>query len=88
MSHSKYDPQKHHRRSIRLPNYDYTQPGAYFVTMVAWHRECLFGKVMGDEMRLNKSGEIVQWEWLEIPKRLCFVELGAFVVSPIIFTVS
>ncbi|MGB8983079.1 MAG: hypothetical protein WCC12_14485 [Anaerolineales bacterium] len=82
MSHSKYDPQKHHRRSIRLPNYDYTQPGAYFVTMVAWHRECLFGEVVGDEMRLNKIGEIVQWEWLETPKRLCFVELGAFVVMP------
>jgi len=37
-------PQKHHRRSIRLEGYDYTQPGAYFVTVVTWRRESLFGE--------------------------------------------
>ena len=79
---SKFDPQKHHRRSIRLPNYDYSQPSAYFVTIVAWHRECLFGEVVDGEMRLNNVGEIVQWEWLELPKRLRFIELGAFIVMP------
>jgi REP element-mobilizing transposase RayT len=87
---SKFDPRKHHRpfdraqgrRSIRLPDYDYSQPGAYFVTIVTWHRECLFGEVVGGEMKLNKIGEIVRWEWLELPKRLGFIELGAFVVMP------
>lgn len=79
---SKFDPQKHHRRSIRLPNYDYAQPGGYYVTMVAWHRKYLFGKVMNEEMKLNKVGEIVQWEWLELPKRLRYIELGEFVVMP------
>lgn len=91
---SKFDPRKHHRpfdraqgrRSIRLPDYDYSQPGAYFVTIVTWHRECLFGEVVGGEMKLNKIGEIVQWEWLELPKRLGFIELGAFVVMPNLFT--
>lgn len=82
MSHSKFDPQKHHRHSIRLPNYDYAQPGAYFVTIVAWHRECLFGEGVGEEMRLNDIGKIIRWEWLELPKRLHFLELGAFVVMP------
>ena len=79
---SQYDPQKHHRRSIRLPNYDYSQPGAYYVTIVAWHRECLFGDVANGEMKLNKVGEIVQWEWEELPKRLQYIELGAYVVMP------
>ena len=87
---SKFDPQKpfdnaqdkHHRRSIRLPNYDYSQPGAYYVTIVTWHREFLFGEVVDGQMRLNKAGEIVQWEWLELPKRLHFIVLGAFVVMP------
>ena len=79
---SKFDPKEHHRRSIRLPNYDYSKPGAYFMTIVAWHRECLFGQVVDGAMRLNKIGEIVQWEWLELPKRLHFVELGAFIVMP------
>jgi putative transposase len=79
---SKFDSQKHHRHSIRLPNYDYSQPGAYFVTLVAWHREYLFGEVINREIKLNEAGKIVQWEWLELPKRFCFIELGAFVVMP------
>jgi len=87
---SKFDPQKHHRpfngaqdrRSIRLSNYDYSQPGAYFVTIVAWHRECLFGEVVKGEMRLNKVGKVVQWEWEELPRRLQYIGLGAFIVMP------
>jgi REP-associated tyrosine transposase len=79
---STFDPQKHHRRSIRLPNYDYSQSGAYYVTIVTWHRECLFGEVVNEEMKLNNAGEIVQWEWLELPKRLRFIELGVFIVMP------
>jgi hypothetical protein len=36
----------------------------------------------GGGERLSKVGEIVQWEWSELPKRLRFIELGAFVVMP------
>jgi REP element-mobilizing transposase RayT len=82
MPHSEFNPQKHHRGSIRLPNYDYSQPGGYFVTIVTQHRECLFGDVIDGEMKLNKVGEIVRWEWLELPKRFHFIELGMFVVMP------
>ncbi len=78
----KFDPQKHHRRSIRLKGYDYSQAGAYFVTVVAWHRECLFGEIKNAEMRLNRIGKIVEHEWLELPKRLSYVELGAYAVMP------
>jgi len=42
-----YDPTRHHRRSIRLPTYDYAQAGAYFVTMVTHQRQCLFGEIVG-----------------------------------------
>jgi len=82
MPRSKYDPIKHHRRSIRLKGYDYSQAGAYYVTIVVHHRECLFGEVVNGEMRLNQYGEIVQAEWLELPKRLGFVMLGVFIVMP------
>jgi putative transposase len=82
MTPYKFDPQNYHRRSIRLPNYDYSQPGAYFVTIVTWHRELLFGKVLGGEMKLNQVGHIVQWEWKELPTRFRYIELGAFVVMP------
>ena len=55
----KYNPDIHHRRSIRLRNYDYTQAGAYFVTICVQHRECLFGEITDRVMRLNAAGRIV-----------------------------
>lgn len=79
---SKFDPQKHHRRSIRLKNYDYSWTGAYYVTIVTWHRDILFGKIANGEMKLNKAGKIVLAELLELPKRLRVVELGAFIIMP------
>ncbi len=90
MSHSKFNPQKHHcpfdgaqgRHSIRLPNYDYSQPGAYFVTIVTWHRECLFGEVVDGEMKLNKFGLVAKEQWEKLPKRFPNIELGAFVIMP------
>jgi putative transposase len=84
----KFDPQntlsgtRHHRHSIRLKKFDYASAGGYFVTVVTWHRECLFGKIINKEMRLNKVGKIVEWEWLELPKRLLYISLGAYVVMP------
>jgi hypothetical protein len=47
----------HHRRSIRLPGYDYTQPGAYFITICTLNRECLFGEIANGEMVMNEMGE-------------------------------
>ncbi|MBC7879141.1 MAG: hypothetical protein H7Y59_18370 [Anaerolineales bacterium] len=78
----KFDPKVHHRRSIRLKGYDYSQAGAYFVTIVTWQREFLFGEIKNQEMKLNKVGKIVEREWLELPKRLPYVELGARAVMP------
>jgi putative transposase len=78
----KFDPKIHHRRSIRLQGYDYSQAGGYYVTIVTWQRGFLFGEIANQEMRLNKVGKIVEWEWLELSKRLSYVELGAYVVMP------
>lgn len=82
MSKSKFDPQKHHRCSIRLPEYDYSQPGAYFVTIVAWHRECLFGEVAGGEMLLSKFGLVAKQQWEKLPNRFTNIELGASMIIP------
>lgn len=79
---SKFDPQIHHRRSIRLKEYDYAQPGGYYITIVTYHRELLFGEIVNAESRLNRIGKIVEWEWLETAKRLPYIELGAFMVMP------
>lgn len=56
----KYDPQKHHRRSIRLKGYDYTQAGAYFITIVTQDRECFLGDVVEGVMQLSEAGHMVE----------------------------
>ncbi len=60
-----YDPQRHHRRSIRLPGYDYTQVGGYFITIVTHKCADLFGEVVNGAMRLNAWGEITHAEWFQ-----------------------
>ena len=78
----RYNPDHHHRRSIRLRGYDYTQAGAYFVTMVVQGRLCLFGDVIGAEMRLNEAGEMAHRVWEALPHRFPGVEMGPSVVMP------
>ena len=65
----------HRRRSIRLKGYDYTQPGAYFVTICTWNRTCLFGNVVGGTMVLNAMGEIVWDEWFRSAQIRAEIEL-------------
>jgi len=77
-----YDPNRHHRRSIRLKGYDYSQAGAYFITLCTQDRACLFGKVVNGEMRLNDAGRMVLAEWNRLPERFPQVVLDAFVVMP------
>jgi putative transposase len=71
-----------HRRSIRLEGYDYASAGAYFVTICAQDRACVFGDVVDGEMRANQAGKIVQDVWAGLPARYANVELDAFVVMP------
>ncbi len=86
----KFDPQKpfdnaqgrRHRRSIRLKGYDYSQAGAYFVTIVAWQREMLFGEIVNGEMILNRNGRIVQEAWFDLKRHYRYVALGAFIIMP------
>jgi len=78
----KFDPQRHHRRSIRLKGYDYTQPGGYFITICTYQRECLLGEIIDDEMVLNPAGEIVQHAWDDLPNHFPNVVLDQFCIMP------
>ena len=60
-----YDPEHHHRRSIRYRGYNYAQPGAYFVTICTYEREYLFGEVVDGVMHYNDYGDIVGEEWFK-----------------------
>ena len=77
-----YDPDVHRRRSIRLQGYDYSCSGAYFVTMCTENRECLFGEIVADEMRLNDAGQMVQMVWEQLPDHYPGVDVDGFVVMP------
>ena len=79
-----YNPQIHHRRSIRLKGYDYSQSGAYFVTLCTHNRECLFGEIVDNEMILNNYGKIVYEEWFVSTKIRNEIQLfeNEFVVMP------
>ncbi|MCI0699389.1 hypothetical protein L0337_46225 [candidate division KSB1 bacterium] len=77
-----YDPEIHHRRSIRLKGYDYSQAGAYFITICTHERECIFGEIRDGKMHLNEIGKIVEAEWLKTAEIRDNVELDAFVVMP------
>jgi REP element-mobilizing transposase RayT len=77
-----FNPDLHHRRSIRLEDYDYTRAGAYFVTICTFERECLFGEVVEGVMGLNRSGEIVRDEWLMTDELRNYVVLDEFMVMP------
>src|SRR3990170_3199325 len=78
----KFDPQKHHRRSIRLKGYDYTQAGAYYITIVTHQREHLFGEVVNGEMKLNKLGLVAKQQWEKLSRRFKHVELIVFIIMP------
>lgn len=78
----KYNPKIHHRKSIRLINYDYSDPGAYFVTICTQNRVCIFGNIDNCQMKLNEYGRIVH----ECVKNTCNhfpqINLDCFVIMP------
>ncbi|MCK4654251.1 MAG: transposase [Candidatus Cloacimonetes bacterium] len=70
------------RRSIRLPSYDYTSSGAYFVTICTKNRQYFFGKILNGKINLSKIGKIASQNWQNISNHYNHVELGEFVVMP------
>ena len=72
----------HHRRSLRLKDYDYAQAGAYFVTLCTRKRICLLGDVLDGIMQRNETGQIVAEEWLAIPTHFPHATLDQFIVMP------
>lgn len=77
-----YDPNQHHRRSIRLKGYDYSQDGLYFNTICVQHKECLFGQIIDHQMVLNDAGKMVE-KWVgELKNKYPDIDFGEYVVMP------
>lgn len=77
----RYNPDIHHRRSIRLKGFDYSQTAAYFITICTHNRECFLGEVVDGTMILNEIGKMVKTIWDELPHYFS-MELDAFVIMP------
>ncbi|TCO09257.1 transposase [Natronoflexus pectinivorans] len=77
-----YNPQKHHRRSIRLKGYDYSQAGLYFITICCQNRICRFGHIENGKMFLNDLGLVAYNEWAKLPERFPNFELDVFQIMP------
>lgn len=78
----KFNPRKHHRRSIRLHGYDYSQPGLYFVTICVQNRVCLFGYVENGQMILNAAGKMVEKWYYELEKKFPDIHCHEMIVMP------
>jgi REP element-mobilizing transposase RayT len=79
-----FDPEKHHRRSIRIQGYDYSQAGAYFITVCIHKKECLLGSIENAQMVLNEYGQMVYDEWFRSSEIRNEIELfeGEFIIMP------
>ena len=72
----------HHRRSIRLKGYDYSQSGLYFITICTQNQACLFGEINDAEMILNEAGIMLDNKWLELKNRYPNIDLYEYIVMP------
>ena len=77
-----FNPKIHHRRSIRLKGYDYSQAGLYFITSCCEDRKCRFGHIENNEMILNEFGIIAYNEWIKLTERFSNFELDTFQIMP------
>lgn len=78
----KYNPEHHHRRSIRIQGYDYSKTGIYFVTICTHQRQCLFGEIRNEKMILNQIGKIVTQEWLKSAEIRQEIVLDEWIIMP------
>jgi REP element-mobilizing transposase RayT len=77
-----FNPYIHHRRSIRLGEYDYTIEGLYFITICLQNYKCLFGNILDDIITLNDAGKMIETEWLSLPNRYSLIQLHEFIIMP------
>jgi REP element-mobilizing transposase RayT len=73
---------EHGRKDMRLRGYDYSQAGAYFVTLCLERRQCLLGSVVDAEMRLSALGQMIEQVWADLPHHYAHVELDQFILLP------
>ena len=77
-----FDPDRHHRRSIRLRGYDYSRAGLYFVTFVIHDRYCLFGNIENGNMELNDAGCMIEHIRKSLPVSYHGIDIDVYQIMP------
>jgi len=77
-----FDPAKHNRISIRIPGYDYSQPGLYYITICIQNRICLLGKITDKKMILNDAGKMIEKWYFEMENKYPNTKCREYVVMP------
>jgi hypothetical protein len=75
-------PHQEPRKSPRIQGYDYSQNGAYFITLCTQNRICIFGEIQQEEMRLNDAGNMILKWWNELPNKFPNIELDSCILMP------
>ena len=78
----KFNPDIHHRKSIRLKNYEYFNNWLYFITIAIQNKLCLFWNIENSRIKLFESWKMIEKEWLNLEKRFNNIKLHNFVVMP------
>ena len=78
----KFNLEIHHRRSIRLKGYDYSQAGAYFITICTQNRECLLGEIADGQMQLNDAGKMIEKWYFELMNKFPDIQCDEHIVMP------
>jgi REP element-mobilizing transposase RayT len=76
------NPDTHHRRSIRLQDYDYSQNGAYFVTICTQNRAGLFGVITDGKLMLNDAGKMIDIWYQELHRKFHDIATNEYVIMP------
>jgi REP element-mobilizing transposase RayT len=78
----KNNPPYHNRKSNRLPDYDYSKSGAYFITICVAFNKCLLGNIVEGRMVLNEFCKIAQDYLNGIPEKYTQAKIHEHVVMP------
>jgi REP element-mobilizing transposase RayT len=77
-----YNPEIHHRRSIRIKRYDYSQTGLYFVTICIQNRQCILGEITNGEMILSDAGEMIKKWYMELSYKFYDIVSDTYIIMP------
>lgn len=77
-----YDPERHHRRSIRIPGFNYAAAGWFFVTVCTHERKSILSLIENNAVNVTAFGHLTEMCWAEIPRHFPNVQVDEFVVMP------